>query len=156
VQFSDRATSQRAGGPGDDADSDDKGEMREDEYTPKLMDTVDYPLLLIFTGQFIQIQGLVGTGMPKCMWDAIIGWDDDHMPLGSLSDAFLLTVVVVILSNAISNVPLVLLMKPMLADVAQQFGQVRFATCTPQPSEISSERLFEPRRCSYSMPRSRS
>lgn len=120
----DGAAAAREAAAGVDAEEGDGG-GRQDSYTVQLLMGIDYPLLLIFAGQFIQIQGLVGTGTPKCVWDAIIGWDADHPPMYSLSDTFLLAIVVVLLSNAISNVPLVLLMKPMLDDVKAVFGPER-------------------------------
>ena len=94
-----------------------KGQQRDkprvDTYTLKQLEKVDYPLLIIFIGQFIQIQGLVGTGTPKCMWNAAMGWDTEGPPpLGGdfwsgLAEAYTLSFLVLFLANTISNVPLV-------------------------------------------------
>ena len=82
----------------------------------------DVPLLLLFTGQFIMVQGLVDTGVPKCLWGALI---PTH-PLGEgfesegdidLFSTFGFIVSVLILSNLLSNVPLILMMRPMLNEL---------------------------------------
>ena len=82
----------------------------------------DVPLLLLFTGQFIMVQGLVDTGIPKCIWGALM---PDH-PLGKdfisednidYGQTIIFILAVLTLSNLLSNVPLILLMRPMLNDL---------------------------------------
>jgi hypothetical protein len=88
-----------------------------DNYTAELVAGIDYPLLLIFAGQFIQIEGIVTTGVPKCLWNSMFGWGAEHLPLESIGAAYALALAVLVLGNCISNVPLIILMRPMLDQV---------------------------------------
>lgn len=89
----------------------DNGQL-EDEFTPEfLKEHIDIPLLLLFAGQFIMVQGLVDTGVPKCVWENTMPAE----PLGSPSKCCVFVFAIVVLSNLISNVPLILLMRPMLS-----------------------------------------
>ena len=68
------------------------------------------------------VQGLVDTGIPKCIWGALM---PDH-PLGKdfiseghidYGQTIIFILAVLTLSNLLSNVPLILLMRPMLNDL---------------------------------------
>jgi Na+/H+ antiporter NhaD/arsenite permease-like protein len=85
--------------------------LKDSMTTPFLKKHIDTPLLLLFSGQFIMVQGLVDTGIPTCMWDATMPPD----PLQSFGTCIVFSIVIVILSNLISNVPLILMMRPMLS-----------------------------------------
>eukprot|EP01048_Picozoa_sp_COSAG05_P015431 COSAG05_NODE_1863_length_3942_cov_2.381473_4_plen_380_part_00 len=74
---------------------------------------IDTSLLLLFSGQFIMVQGFVDTGIPTCIWDATMPPD----PLHNFGTCILFSIVIVILSNLISNVPLILMMRPMLRNL---------------------------------------
>eukprot|EP01046_Picozoa_sp_COSAG06_P029831 COSAG06_NODE_2794_length_6274_cov_2.952551_7_plen_108_part_00 len=88
----------------------------KDTFTEKfLQDKIDVPLLLLFTGQFIMVEGLVNTGVPKCFWQASMPQDPLETP--GVMVGFVLAILV--LSNVISNVPLILMMRPMLSDLAR-------------------------------------
>jgi Na+/H+ antiporter NhaD/arsenite permease-like protein len=101
-----------AGGPLPQAAS--ARRVREDKLTPAfLQNHIDVPLLLLFTGQFIMVQGLVDTGVPKCVWEAAMPAD----PLESVGDCATFVCAIVLLSNMISNVPLMLLVRPMLSEL---------------------------------------
>lgn len=68
------------------------------------------------------VQGLVDTGIPKCIWGALMPdhplgdkfISEDEIDFGSTA-VFILAVLT--LSNLLSNVPLILMMRPMLNDL---------------------------------------
>jgi Na+/H+ antiporter NhaD/arsenite permease-like protein len=89
----------------------------EDKLTPAfLQEHIETPLLMLFIGQFIMVQGLVNTGIPQCFWEATM----QERPLQHPLDCFVFVTAIVVLSNLISNVPLILLMRPMLSRLMRE------------------------------------
>ena len=75
---------------------------------------VDGELLLFFAALFVCVGGFNATGVPGAAWAALPGAAHVGAPAG----AALFTGVVVLGSNVVSNVPLVLLLAPQLAQLA--------------------------------------
>lgn len=71
---------------------------------------VDWVLLAFFSGLFVVMAGLTATGIPAVVWDYLSPVLNADTPLGLVSFAAF----VLILGNLISNVPLVLLVSPLL------------------------------------------
>jgi len=76
----------------------------------KVYREIDWPLLLMFVGLFIVVEGLETTVLTPQAVASIGNFD--------LSDAGVLAVVSAILSNLVSNVPAVLALKPFVAGAA--------------------------------------
>ncbi|MBG0808301.1 anion transporter [Methylosinus sp. H3A] len=76
----------------------------------KVYREIDWPLLLMFVGLFIVVQGLEATVLTPQAVASIGNFD--------LSDAGVLAIVSAILSNLVSNVPAVLALKPFVAGAA--------------------------------------
>lgn len=71
---------------------------------------VDGVLLLFFASLFIVVSGFNATGVPERAWDAV----SDAVSMSTASGLLLYTVIILIGSNTVSNVPLVLLLAPKL------------------------------------------
>merc|ERR1719229_254693 len=82
-----------------------------DKISEKYLAQVDWPLLIMFIGLFIMISCLTQTGMPKDFFDAIFSTCKKD-PMGDCPIMF--AIVIIAFSNIISNVPLILLIKPFL------------------------------------------
>lgn len=68
---------------------------------------IDYPLLLIFVGQFILVQRLVDTQVPQLVLNNIFqGFETIETGLGLV----VLSIVVIVASNIFSNVPVILML----------------------------------------------
>lgn len=85
-------------------------------HSADVVGLVNWPLLLLFIGLFVVNHGFETTGMAA---DAVI-WLAEHGV--SLQDPGVLTLVGLILSNLVSNVPAVMLLLPHLGDQATQEG----------------------------------
>ena len=62
---------------------------------------VNYALLVFFCGMFIATSGFNQTGVPAVFWSAV----EPHSQIGTASGVIVLSVVVTVLSNVVSNVP---------------------------------------------------
>ena len=81
------------------------------QYEPKpIMDAIDYPLLIFFSGLFIVVGGVTTTGYPQAIWNSIFGSVDIYSSGGIV----LFSLIVLLASNMISNVPAVVLATPLL------------------------------------------
>mmetsp|Transcript_11968 Transcript_11968/g.19487 ORF Transcript_11968/g.19487 Transcript_11968/m.19487 type:complete len:468 (-) Transcript_11968:338-1741(-) len=67
---------------------------------------MDYPLILLFVGQFILVQRLVDTGVPQIILDKMLGGFET---LETGPGLLALSGVVVVASNILSNVPVILM-----------------------------------------------
>ena len=86
-----------------------------DDTSTEVLAAMDYPLLLLFIGQFVLVAALVRTGLPSQLWEATIDTWCRTSPSGTASCATALSVLVLALANVISNVPFVLMVTPSLA-----------------------------------------
>lgn len=77
-----------------------------------VLERVDAHLLLFFSALFVSVAGFDATGVPSIVWQAAA---NAGVGLRSISGAFGFTLLVVIGSNTVSNVPLVLLMAPTVS-----------------------------------------
>lgn len=82
-----------------------------DKISERYLMQVDWPLLVMFTGLFIMISCLVQTGFPEDFFD----WMFQECVDDPMSDCpVMFAIVIIAFSNIISNVPLILLIKPFL------------------------------------------
>lgn len=72
---------------------------------------IDWALLLFFSGLFVVVEGLHASEWPQRMWDGIEG---SGMDLTTFGGIFVYTIIILIGSNTVSNVPLVLILTPAL------------------------------------------
>lgn len=75
------------------------------------LDKVSYALLVFFSGMFIATSGFNATGAPEAFWEAV----QPHSRIDTVSGVSMLSVVVTVLSNVVSNVPTVILLGPRVA-----------------------------------------
>jgi len=88
-----------------------------DNDSEKYLETVDWGLLVLFTGLFIMISATVQTGYPDAFFRAIFDAckeDPTHQC------TVLFAMMIVVFSNIISNVPLILLIKGYIGGTIQQ------------------------------------
>lgn len=78
------------------------------------IEQVSYILLVFFCGMFITVQGFDDTGIPGAFWDLM----EPYSQITTVGGVAVLSVVVVILSNLVSNVPTVLLLGSKIAAAA--------------------------------------
>jgi len=84
-------------------------------YEPKqVVNSVDYQLLIFFSGLFIVVGALTKTGYPQLIWDGIF----DSVYLYSKKGITLFSTIVLVASNLISNVPAVVMATPLLKTLA--------------------------------------
>jgi Na+/H+ antiporter NhaD/arsenite permease-like protein len=76
---------------------------------------VDWMLLVFFAALFIVMQGFVQTGLPESVWNQV----GPLLGVDTAAHVSVFVLLVVAGSNTISNVPLVLLMSPMLPTLPQ-------------------------------------
>nr|QNS29847.1 Silicon transporter [Eleusine coracana] len=80
-------------------------------YEPKpVVEAVDYQLLIFFSGLFIVVGAMTNTGYPQALWNFIF----DSVDVYSIKGIILFSVIVLVASNMISNVPAVILATPLL------------------------------------------
>ncbi|KAG0632262.1 hypothetical protein M758_1G315700 [Ceratodon purpureus] len=82
------------------------------------LDKVNYALLVFFCGMFIATSGFNQTGVPAVFWSAV----EPHSQIGTASGVIVLSVVVTVLSNVVSNVPTVILLGSKVAASAVASG----------------------------------
>lgn len=86
------------------------------EEPEPILRKVDGSLLLFFSCLFIVVAGFNGTGVPEKAWDAV----KDSISMSSSSGLFIYSLIILIGSNTVSNVPLVLLLSPKLAEMGSE------------------------------------
>ncbi len=77
--------------------------------TERILEGVDWTLLLFFSGLFVVMHGVEASGLAA----AVIGRIGDLAAYSSLGKIAGLSLVTVVISNLVSNVPAVMLMKPL-------------------------------------------
>nr|TKS04427.1 hypothetical protein D5086_0000141520 [Populus alba] len=75
------------------------------------LEKVSYSLLILFCGMFMTIEGFNKTGFPSCLWEFV----EPFAQINHASGIAVLAVLIVILSNVVSNVPTVLLLGARMA-----------------------------------------
>ncbi|XP_030537716.1 silicon efflux transporter LSI2-like [Rhodamnia argentea] len=73
---------------------------------------VSYSLLVFFSGMFITVEGFEGTGIPSSLW----AFAEGYVQVTSAKGVAVLALVILVLSNSVSNVPTVLLLGARFAD----------------------------------------
>jgi Na+/H+ antiporter NhaD/arsenite permease-like protein len=84
--------------------------------------SVDFGLLMIFVGQFILVGALVDTGLPATAFNSLLGMADCSKGTNMTEGAcvYWFAAIVVVLSNLISNVPVILMLQPLLKEMQMQ------------------------------------
>ena len=62
---------------------------------------VSYPILIFFCGMFITVDGFNRTGVPNKLWDIM----EPYSRIDHVGGIAMLSLVIIVLSNVISNVP---------------------------------------------------
>ncbi|KAJ9139866.1 hypothetical protein P3X46_030561 [Hevea brasiliensis] len=75
------------------------------------LEKVSYPLLVFFCGMFMTIEGFNKTGIPSSLWELM----EPYAQIDHASGIAVVAFVILILSNVISNVPIVLLLGARMA-----------------------------------------
>ncbi|XP_057977116.1 silicon efflux transporter LSI2-like [Malania oleifera] len=75
------------------------------------LDKVSYSLLIFFCGMFITVDGFNKTGIPSTLWNLT----EPYARINHAVGVAVLTVVILVLSNVVSNVPTVLLLGARVA-----------------------------------------
>ncbi|XP_010035156.2 silicon efflux transporter LSI2 [Eucalyptus grandis] len=70
------------------------------------LEKVSYSLLVFFCGMFITVEGFEKTGIPSLLWD----YAERYAEVTSAKGIAILALVILVLSNSLSNVPTVLLL----------------------------------------------
>jgi len=103
-----------------DADSDPNRELtasekaiNTNEFFEDLFNSIDYSLLLIFLGLFIVVEHLSSTGIPKTIWDGIVG----DRPFDTFGSVFRISIFILVASQFLGNVPVIYLAKPNVEDL---------------------------------------
>ncbi|KAJ6764358.1 hypothetical protein OIU74_023274 [Salix koriyanagi] len=75
------------------------------------LEKVSYSLLILFCGMFMTIEGFNKTGIPGCLWEFV----EPFAQINRASGIAVLAVLILVLSNMVSNVPTVLLLGARMA-----------------------------------------
>ena len=78
------------------------------EFFEELFDSIDYSLLLIFLGTFVVVENVDSTGIPKLVWDKIVG----KAPFDTVHSVVGISLFVLISSQLLGNVAVIQLAKP--------------------------------------------
>ncbi|KAM3730028.1 hypothetical protein ACB098_12G057200 [Castanea mollissima] len=78
------------------------------------LEKVSYSLLIFFSGMFITVEGFDRTGIPGSLWDLM----EPYAGINRVSGIAVLALVILVLSNLISNLPTVLLLGARVAAAA--------------------------------------
>ncbi|XVF50852.1 hypothetical protein PTKIN_Ptkin04bG0137000 [Pterospermum kingtungense] len=84
-----------------------------EDAVPRL-EKVSYSLLIFFCGMFVTVQGFNKTGIPSALWELM----EPYAKIDQASGIAVLAIVILILSNLVSNVPTVLLLGARMAAAA--------------------------------------
>jgi len=79
-----------------------------------LVKGVDYTILMLFAGQFVLVGATVDTGLPQTIFRAVLGPCAENLN-ASAGCMLWFSGLVMILSNIIGNVPVILMLEPLLA-----------------------------------------
>ncbi|CAM9602852.1 unnamed protein product, partial [Ectocarpus fasciculatus] len=90
-----------------------KKAINTNEFFEELFNSIDYSLLLIFLGLFIVVEHLSSTGIPKTIWDSIVG----DRPFDTFGSVFRISVFILVASQFLGNVPVIYLAKPNVEDL---------------------------------------
>lgn len=82
-------------------------------FFDELFDSIDYSLLLIFLGTFIVVENMDSTGLPKKLWDSIVG----DTPFDTFASVFGISVFIITSSQFLGNVAVIQLAKPNVAEL---------------------------------------
>jgi len=96
------------------------GERRDDHTEEVFISQIDYPLLLLFVGQFILVSIVQNTGVPDVFFKGMLGGCLEGTALVESRCVYWFGFVVLILSNILSNVPLMILLKPVINGIEDQ------------------------------------
>jgi Na+/H+ antiporter NhaD/arsenite permease-like protein len=80
----------------------------------KILERVDGSLLFFFSGLFVVVAGLTETMIPDALWNSI----SSVVSMSSFSGLLIYSLIILIGSNTVSNVPLTLLLAPKLSEYA--------------------------------------
>lgn len=83
------------------------------EFFEELFKSIDYSLLFIFLGTFIVVENMAETGIPKALWQAIVG----KVPFGTVASITGISIFIVVASQLLGNVAVVQLAKPNVGDL---------------------------------------
>ncbi|EOY23249.1 Citrate transporter-like domain - like 3 [Theobroma cacao] len=75
------------------------------------LEKVSYSLLIFFCGMFVTVQGFNKTGIPSALWELM----EPYAKIDQVSGMAVLALVILVLSNLVSNVPTVLLLGARMA-----------------------------------------
>mmetsp|Transcript_128527 Transcript_128527/g.357799 ORF Transcript_128527/g.357799 Transcript_128527/m.357799 type:complete len:579 (+) Transcript_128527:3-1739(+) len=90
------------------------GRMEGSTETDFAVSAVDPSILVLFFGQFVLVGATVDTGVPQRVFSGVLGGCASH--LGSSPPCiFWFSIMVMFLSNVISNVPVILMLQPLLS-----------------------------------------
>ena len=78
------------------------------EFFEELFDSIDYSLLLIFLGTFVVVENVDSTGIPKRIWNNIVG----KAPFDTFRSVIGISLFVLVSSQLLGNVAVVQLAKP--------------------------------------------
>eukprot|EP00441_Pelagodinium_beii_P042888 CAMPEP_0197636418 /NCGR_PEP_ID=MMETSP1338-20131121/11930_1 /TAXON_ID=43686 ORGANISM="Pelagodinium beii, Strain RCC1491" /NCGR_SAMPLE_ID=MMETSP1338 /ASSEMBLY_ACC=CAM_ASM_000754 /LENGTH=419 /DNA_ID=CAMNT_0043208643 /DNA_START=205 /DNA_END=1464 /DNA_ORIENTATION=+ len=78
------------------------------------LEAIDYSILILFIGQFILVGATVDTGLPQKAFQGILGPCSSDLAAGP-GCLLWFSAVVLLLSNLISNVPVILMLDPLLS-----------------------------------------
>ena len=87
--------------------------MNTSLFFDELFDSIDYSLLMIFLGTFIVVENMDSTGLPKKLWDSIVG----ATPFDTFASVFGISVFVVVSSQFLGNVAVIQLAKPNVTEL---------------------------------------
>eukprot|EP00741_Cyanophora_paradoxa_P019807 tig00021168_g19116.t1 len=93
-----------------------------------LFELVDWSLLMFFSGLFIVVRGFSATGIPVEVWDDLLPW----VHLSTARGLCVFTLILLVASNVVSNVPTVLIVAPLMSSfqayAARGWYQMAFIT----------------------------
>nr|POF03072.1 putative transporter arsb [Quercus suber] len=78
------------------------------------LEKVSYSLLIFFCGMFITVEGFDKTGIPSSLWDLM----EPYAGINRVSGIAVLALVILVLSNLVSNLPTILLLGARVAAAA--------------------------------------
>jgi hypothetical protein len=83
-------------------------------FFEEMFDSLDYNLLILFTGLFVVIENISSTGIPAKAWSALAG----KTPFRSFGSVVGISAFVLFVSQSLGNVPVIQLARPNCADLA--------------------------------------
>mmetsp|Transcript_26293 Transcript_26293/g.44365 ORF Transcript_26293/g.44365 Transcript_26293/m.44365 type:complete len:614 (+) Transcript_26293:352-2193(+) len=91
------------------------------QFFEELFNSIDYNLLLIFLGLFVVVENLGSTGIPKSIWNKIVG----RAPFDTITSVSGISLFVLVASQFLGNVAVCQLIKPnveVLDDDARRYA----------------------------------